>query len=239
MTNPVLLNNIDHHDLTVAIRHGAAYGDAVNLMPIFPFEYEEAQRDFPILLRNDPVEGLQAVVLLGLQRDENLFLVGDRWQSRHIPALVQRGPFSLGVAPAIGGGDAAPLVHVDFDDSRVGAEDGVPLFLPRGGNSLYLDHVTRLLQLIRGGVEAAGPMFAAWDAEGLLRPLDLDVALDDERSVRIAGYVGIDRERLAALPGAALERLNAAGYLAPAFLVAASLANIGALIARKNALAAV
>ncbi|HWU95850.1 MAG TPA: SapC family protein, partial [Sphingomonas sp.] len=53
MTRPVALDNVAHADLRVALRHGAAYGDAVNQTLVFPTEFAEAQREFPILFRRD------------------------------------------------------------------------------------------------------------------------------------------------------------------------------------------
>jgi hypothetical protein len=232
MTNRVALDNIDHHDLKVALRYGAAYGDAVNQLPIFPAEFEEAQRDFPILFRRDEDEGLQAVVLLGLDRDENLFLEDDRWTSRHIPLVQQRGPFSLGVR-AGGSPLADPVLHVDLDDSRVGAADGQPLFLAHGGNGRYLDHVARVLELLRSNFEAAKRMYAAFDSLGLLQPLELDVELDEERRYAISDYSGITAETLADLNGAELEQLSRDDYLRPAVLASASLGNVSQLIDRK------
>ena len=168
------------------------------------------------------------MALLGLDRDENLFLDAERWTSRHIPLVQQRGPFSLG-------GDGTPAIHVDLDDPRVDAEDGSALFLPHGGNGRYLDHVTRVLGLIRSGAQTADAMYAALDALGLLQALDLDIVLDEERRYTIPNYLGITREGLAQLRTRELELLHADGYLGPAFLLAASLANITALIDRKLA----
>src|SRR3712207_1319900 len=79
MTRPVLLNNVDHHDIKVMPRYGAAFGDAVNQTLVFPTEFEELQREYPIFFRADDAGSLQPVVLLGLDRDENLFLEGERW----------------------------------------------------------------------------------------------------------------------------------------------------------------
>ncbi|WP_213982027.1 SapC family protein [Sphingomonas sp. dw_22] len=234
MTNMVALDNVAHHALKVALRHGAAFGDAVNQMLLFPTEFEEAQREFPILFRRDPAEGLQAVALLGLDRDENLFLESDRWTSRYIPALQQRGPFLIGLPNGAAPGQG-PVIHVDLDDPRVGAADGQPLFLPHGGNAPYLDHVGRILRLIYTGLEAAQPMYAALDALGLIRPVALEVMLNEERRFLVEGFEGISQERLAALSGSELEQLHHAGYLASAFLVAASIGNVGRLIERKNA----
>lgn len=231
MADLVALDNVAHHDLRVALRHGAAFGDGVNQMLLFPSEFEEAQREFPILFRRDPAEGLQAVALLGLDRDENLFLDGDRWSSRYIPAVQQRGPFSIG----LGANGQGPTIHVDLEDPRVGAADGQSLFLPHGGTTPYLDHVGRVLRTIYTGLELAGPLYAALDGLGLIRPMALEVMLDDEKRYAIEGFEGIAQERLAALAGTELEQLHRAGHLAPAFLVAASLGNVGRLIERKNA----
>ncbi|MBB5711009.1 SapC family protein [Sphingomonas xinjiangensis] len=231
MANTVVLNNVEHADLVVAIRHGAAFGDAVNQVLVLPTEFEEAQRDFPILFRRGGDE-LEAVALLGLDRDENLFLEGKRWQSRHIPLVQQRGPFSIDV-PAPGAGE--PMLHIDLDDPRVGAADGAPLFLPHGGNARYLEHITKLFQAIYAGVDAAKAMYAAFDEFGLVQPIALEVMLNEEQRYAITGHEVLSAERLAALNGAALAALHQRGFLGPAFLIAASLSNISQLIARKNA----
>jgi hypothetical protein len=236
MTNLVALNNVDHHDLKVALRHGPAFGDGVNQMLLFPTEFEEAQRDFPILFRRDPVEGLQAVAVLGLDRDENLFLDGERWTSRYVPALQQRGPFSIGlVASGMTGAAPEPMIHVDLDDPRTGAGDGVPVFLPQGGNSLYLEQVAHVLRGIYAGIELARPMFAAFEAAGLIEPVQLSIQLDDTRSFTLSDYFWIDAARFEALSGEALEQLHASGFLHLASLVLASRPNINRLIALKNA----
>lgn len=232
MSRPVALDNVAHADLRVALRHGAAYGEAVNRALVFPTEFGEAQRDFPILFQRDPAEGLQAVALLGLDRDENLFLDGARWTSRHIPLILQRGPFLIGLN-ADGG---APVIQIDLDDPRVNAADGEPLFLPQGGQSRMLDHLGRVLGAIHVGMADAAPMYAAFDALGLIQPVALELMLDEERRYVISDHEVLSAEKLAALGPDALDQLNRAGHLGAAFLLAASLGNISSLIERKNAL---
>jgi hypothetical protein len=228
MAKSVQLDNVDHADLTVAIHHGAAYGDAVNQLLVFPTEFEQLQREVPILFRRDDRSGFYAVALLGLDLDENLFLGPKGWTTRYVPAVQQRGPFTLGA------GDT-PTVHIDLDDPRVGAQDGTPLFLRHGGETPYLKHVTAVLDALRHGAQSAAPFFAALEQAALIRPVTLDISLDDETSYRIDGVFTIDQERLAALTGDALERLHADGILRAATMAAASLANIAHLIALKNA----
>ena len=126
MTNRVLLNNVDHHDVRVRTGHGAAFGDAINQITVFPTEYEELQREYPILFRRDSDGAYYSVALLGLDRDENLFLGGDGWQGRYVPALLQRGPFSIGVSGQGPNGEplGEPMIHIDLDDPRVSRSEG-------------------------------------------------------------------------------------------------------------------
>lgn len=238
MTNPVALDNVLHQDLRVAFRHGAEFGDAANQILIFPTEFEAVQREFPILFREAEGEGLQAVALTGFDLDENLFFDGERWTSRYVPALQQRGPFSIGI-PADGlDPDEGPTVHVDLDDPRVGTAQGEVLFLPQGGASRYLEHVSRVLGRIHGGIGAAAPVYALFQEFDLLERSVIEVTLHDEQRYRIDGFQMLSRERLAALAPDAIERLHRADVLGLAYLVAASLGNISALIERKNAGAA-
>ncbi len=96
MAKMALLNNIDHPDLKVITRFDAAYGDSVNQAAVYPTEFSELQREYPIFFRKDEEGAFYCVILLGLDKGENLFLDGARWQARYVPAIHQRGPFMLG-----------------------------------------------------------------------------------------------------------------------------------------------
>jgi len=233
MTTFALLNNVDHHDLRVALGDWAAFGAAVNQALVFPTEFEEAQRDYPIVLRRERDGGLHAVVLLGLDRDENLFLDAGGWGEHYVPALIQSRPFAIGLVDRDGGGE--PMIHVDLDHPAIGREDGAPLFLAHGGNAPYLEHVSRVLRRIHDGRAMAGRLYAAWEEAGLIEPITLRLSLDETTRYDVPDCLTIAPQRLAALDGATLERLNHAGFLRPAFMVAASLGNVSRLIERKNA----
>lgn len=234
--NPVQINNIDHANLRVSPVAGAAFGDAANQALVFPAEFEELQREFAIIFRRREI-GLQAYALLGLDRDENLFLSGDRWNSRYVPASHQRGPFSIGMAPA--GADAAagePMIHVDMDDPRVGDSEGLPLFLEHGGNAPYLTHISGVLRLLYQEMENAPAAYAALDEAGLLTPVTLTIDVSEDRRYTVPDVLVVDVERLAALTGEPLERLHRSGVLRLAILAMASLGNVQQLIARKQKL---
>lgn len=235
MTNRVQINNVDHADLTVGIAHGGPFGDSVNQLPVFPTEFEEIAREYPILFRRNDEGAFESLALLGLDRDENLFLDENGWTTRYIPAIQQRGPFSIGVRrPGPGEEAPEPMIHVDMDDPRIGASDGHALFLPHGGNAPYLNHIAGVLRVLHQGLELSGPMFAAFEEHGLLRPIALEVQLNEARSYDIPDRFTIDQERLSQLDGPALQKLNAGGFLRAAFAAAWSLPNLSRLIDLKN-----
>lgn len=234
MTNKVLLNNVDHLDLRVDTRHGAAYGDAVNQVLIFPTEYEDIQREYPIFFRKDEAGEFQSVALLGLDKDENLFLGAGGWDARYVPAMQQRGPFSIALQERPGVADPQPMIHIDLDHPRVGARDGERLFLRHGGNAPYLEHIAALLRQIYTGHDVTRPMFAAFEELELIRPVAVEVQLSDVEQYVLPDFHAIDEARLAALDGAALERLHRGGFLRAAFLAAVSLGNVSRLIELKD-----
>lgn len=236
MTKAVLLNNIDHHDLKVITRHGPEFGDNINQVLVFPTEFEEVQREYAIFFTPGENGAYQSVALLGLDRDENLYLDEKGWNARYIPAVQRRGPFVIGVPRD--DSDTGPMIHVDLDHPRISREQGYPLFLPHGGNAPYLDHVAGVLRTIYSGIDLAAPMFAAFEAAGLIEPVSVEIQLSETESYSLPDYSTISAERLGALEGEALATLQAQGFLYAAFLVVASLGNVNGLIERKNALLA-
>lgn len=234
--NSVQINNVDHAALRVSPRAGTEFGDAANQAAVFPAEFEELQREFPLVFRRREA-GLQAYALLGLDRDENLFLSGDRWTSRYVPASHRRGPFSIGMVRATAdGAPGDPMVHIDMDDPRVGDDGGLPLFLEHGGNAPYLDHISGVLRLLLEGMENGPAALAALDEAGLLAPVTLTIDVSEDRRYTVPDVLVVDIEALAGLAGEPLERLHRSGVLRLAILAAASIGNIQQLIARKGVL---
>ena len=237
MTNVALLNNINHHDLKVIRRHGAEFGDSAATVLTFPTEYADVQREYPIFFRKDQQSGeFQSIVLLGFEKNENLFLDQHSWNANYIPAIVARGPFLIGfqeqeIDDVV---RKEPVIHVDLDNPRVNRTEGESIFLPQGGNSPYIERVALILNGIRDGLEVSKSMFAAFTSMNLIEPVDVDVKLNSEVGYQLQGLYTINQERLASLDGDSLFKLNQAGFLQGAFLVAASMNNLHKLITLKQ-----
>lgn len=236
MTNAVLLDNVTHKDLKVRTGYSAEFGDSINLVQVFPTEFAFVQREYPILFRKGLTGAMEAVALLGLDKAENLFLDEHGWNARYVPAVQRRGPFLIGVHPDEDEeSDRQELmVHVDLDHPRINMTEGAPVFLRHGGNSPYLERATRMLQMIAHGTEFAQPMFAAFEEAGLIDELVAEVNIDDRVQYKLPDFLTINQDRLAALDGKTLERMNRAGYLQLAMLIVTSLGNVNWLIELKN-----
>jgi hypothetical protein len=232
-----LLNNVTHKDLRVLSGFGRDFGDDIGMVPAFPSEYAELQREYPIFFRKDPDSGeWQSVALLGFEQRENLFLQDGRWNAAYLPGAAAKGPFLIGFQEQRIDGELRrePVIHVDVEHPRVSFSEGEAAFLPQGGQSPYLQHIVTVLRGIRDGAEFGKAMFAMFDSMGLIQPVNLDVQLDEKNRVSVSGLHGIDREKLAVLDAGSLQRLNQAGYLEGAYLVLASLYNVRRLMAEKQ-----
>ncbi|PHR92802.1 MAG: peptide ABC transporter permease [Robiginitomaculum sp.] len=236
MTNTVLLDNITHQDLRVVTKHSADFGDNINQALIFPTEFTDIHREYPIFFNKDAQGVFQSIALLGLDRDENLFLDENGWQARYVPAIQKRGPFFIGFQEKMIDGEPhqEPMIHVDLDHDRISDSDGELLFKPHGGNTPYLEHIGTVLRTIHQGIDISTGMFAAFEEMGLIEKVDVEIKLSDTEQYNVPDYYSISEENLMQLDGTSLERLNKAGFLRLAFLVLASLGNVSRIVDMKN-----
>ena len=92
MARHELLNNVVHKDLRVATGFGPQFGDDVGMVPAFPSEFAELQREYPIFFRKDESGQWQSVALLGFEQRENLY-PGERQVECRLPAWCRsQGP---------------------------------------------------------------------------------------------------------------------------------------------------
>jgi hypothetical protein len=228
MARHVPLDNVDHAQLRIDER--AEGGQlSVNQALVVPNEFEQVQREYPILFRRDS-DGAKAVALLGLDRGENLFLRNGQWTTRYVPATLRRGPLFLGVDEEQGGD---PGIIIDLDDARVSENEGEPLFLAQGGAAPFLQQAAEALQTVHEGLELSRRMFTLFGELDLIQPVEISVEVGDGTRYRLDSFSTIGAEQFAELSGDALEKLNRAGFLASALHVRSSLGNINRMIELK------
>lgn len=232
MTGHAILTAEAHRELRIRTERGVDFGDAQMCCVTVPTEFRQVQNEYPILFRrNAERDGFTALAMFGFENGENLFLDGDCWDARYRPLAIDIQPFLIGGSPD-GGGDKQ--VHVDLASPRIGAGEGMRVFDEDGRPTPYLETIADQLGALDAGYQASTDFFAALARHDLLEPLTLEVTLDDGSTNRLVGFHVIDEERLQALDAAVLTELQADDHLMPIFMALASLANLTALIGRKN-----
>ena len=232
-----ILTSDQHRSVAVDTRARPEYGDMVNRAVALSAEFNELHREFPLLLRKtDEAPGFIAHAVLGFEKDENLFVEGDRWISTFIPATLARGPFSLGYIRAEDGGNTPAGLKVMIDDQhpRLRA-DGQPVFLPLGGESPYLEGIKRVLQTVDAGLRADHVLYRELAAMELLEEVKIQISVFPELRYDFSGYHSINQEKLAALNAEQLLRLHRLGLLAPVYFLISSLGNFQKLVNLKIA----
>ena len=233
VSNHAVLDSNAHRELRVRTDASPDLGDGVMTCFTVPREFRLVQNEFPILFRRDLESGrFAALILLGFEGNENLYLDGGRWDARHRPWALAIHPFLVG-RPAEG--DGPGQVHIDLDHPRIAkGDDGVRLFDELGQPSPFLDRVAAMLGDLDEGYRESEAFYTALERLELLEPMSLDVELNDGSKHRLVGYHVIAEERLRTLDGAELGALHRDDHLMPIFMALASLSNLGALVARKN-----
>ena len=232
-----ILTSDQHRSVAVDTRARPEYGDTVNRAVALSAEFNELHREFPLLLRKtDEAPGFIAHAILGFEKDENLFVEGDRWISTYVPATLARGPFSLGYIRPEDGGDAPAGIKVMIDEQhpRLRAE-GQPVFLPLGGETPYLQAIKRVLQTVDAGLRVDRLLYRELVAMELLKEVKVQISVFPELRYDFSGYHSINEEKLAALNAEQLLRLHRLGLLGPVYFLISSLGNFQKLVNLKIA----
>ncbi len=239
MANHVLLNNIDHQDLKIITEKSEKYGNNTMYSVVYPFEFKHLQADYPIFFHKDNASNTYtALALLGFEEKENLFLRNEEWHASYIPLMIEREPFLIGNQTRVENGESieTQVIHLDLDNPRVNKEEGTDIFLPHGGNSEYIDRVSATLKAIHESKPSTKLFMDTLVELDLFESFNLDIQLTNGSNNRLSGFYTINEEKLMALTGEQLEKLNKSGLLKLIYMVIASHENINALIQHKDKL---
>ena len=237
MAKHVLLDNVSHKDLRIRTGYRPGWGYDTHVTRVFPSEFCQLQREYPLFFIKDRESGhFQSVALLGFDEGENLYLGDAGWDADYVPLAIQRQPFLIGFqAQEVDGVPAqVPVIHVDLDHPAVNETQGELVFLPHGGLSPFLERIDAILAAIHHGHEASRAFSQVLVGLELIESVQLDTRFDNASSHRLEGLYKIDEDRLRDLSANALEVLHRDGHLRDVYLMLASLHNMPRLIARKN-----
>jgi len=225
VTRIATINNGAHRSLRVDGRASAAYGDSQRFVQVITGEFAHLVVHYPILLSKDAVTGqFLCGVMLGYDRDENLFLEDWRQGLAYRPLMLQRAPFCA----------HGKELAIDLDHPRVGVEAGEPLFTDNGHPTQYLESIRQTFRYLQPGLRATKVFVTRLLELKLIEPIDLEVEFDDGSRRDGVGLYTIDQGALGALSDSAVVELHRRGYLRLIDFMIASLKQLPLLTSRKN-----
>jgi len=232
MANHEVLNNVDHKDLKIIVDRNASLGDSVGGAVVFPGEFLELHKEYPICFQKSKETGeFQVIALFGFSQDENLYLSDGKWNARYIPAIIRREPFLIGFNER----DNSPMIHVDMDSPRISRDnDGVSVFLDSGGNAPLLQEVNQALKIVHEGFSEAKQMFAVFDSLELIEQFSLEIDFDDGSQFQSNSYYTLNQERISSLDDESAGNFLRSGYLQCAYMIIESMSNFQHLADSKN-----
>ena len=239
MSKHAVLDNITHKDLKIRPGYRKGEGFDIGVTRVFPMEFSELQMEYPIVFSRNKESGqLEPVALLGLSKNENLFLQNDAWDAHYIPLTIERQPFLIGFQESMDSGipQRQPVVHIDLDHPKVSRSEGQAVFLEHGGESPLLERINSVLLTIHQGNEINQDFSKVLVGLDLVETSAMEFSLVNGEKHTLTGLHIINQDRLSKLNGNALETLHQHGHLQSIYMMLASLPNFRKLIDRKNAL---
>lgn len=228
---PIALNREAHRNLKVRGVPSFAYAAGTNSVPLTGNEFAAAARQLPILFVADAQQLLSPIALLGLRRDENLFVEADgRWSGNYIPAFVRRYPFVL-----VGNGLPNDFtVGIDEAYSGFDTAEGDPMFAEDGTEGPALKRAIEFLNAYQTEAIRTQEFASQLQRLDLLIPRVINVSQKDGSKFALDGFSVVDEARLGKLDDKEAGNLLRSGHLAWIYMHLLSIHNIADLSARLD-----
>lgn len=228
---PIALNRDAHRNLKVRGVPSFGYAAGTNSVPLTGNEFAAAARQLPILFVPDARQQPSPIALLGLRRDENLFVEADgRWSGNYIPAFVRRYPYVL--VEKDGSNDFTVGIDEAYPDFNT--EEGDPMFTEDGTEAPALKRAIEFLNAYRTEATRTQDFAAQLQRLDLLIPRVINVALKDGSKFSLEGFSVVDEARLGKLDDKEAGNLLRSGYLAWIYMHLLSIHNIADLSSRLD-----
>lgn len=228
---PVVLNRDAHRNLRIRPASSLAFAAGTNSVPLAGNEFAAAARQFPVLFVTDAGRKAFPIALLGLRKDENLFVEADgRWSGSYVPAFIRRYPYVL----ADKGNPGDFNVCIDEGYPGFNTEEGEPLFRADGTEGPLLKQAVDFLKSYQAEATRTEAFCAELLRLDLLTPQAITVNPKGGSQFKLDGFSLIDEQRLLKLDDAEAGKLLRSGYLGWIYAHLLSTHNIAELSARLD-----
>jgi len=220
-----------HGDWSIKPGSGYTFAGGINSVPLTTVEFANSASEYAIVFTGEGDQIMPAVIL-GVRDQENLYLQEDgAWDARYVPAFVRRYPFVF--ASAEDGKTFTLCIDEEFEGCNSDGK-GERLFDAEGAQTQYLKGVLAFLQDYQAQFVRTRAFCQKLQELNLLEPMQAMVTLGSGEQSSLAGFMGIERERLKALSGEQLADLARTDALELAYLPLHSLRNLSAVANRMT-----
>ena len=221
------INSKRNRDWCIEKQPNYAYASHSDAVPLTAAEFAAAAMEYSIVFLGS--EGAPTpVVLLGLNAEENLYLVdGHRWQARYIPAFVRRYPFVFSRS------DDGNRFTLCVDESFEGCNQegrGQALFDVAGAGTDYLNTMMQFLTSYQQQITITNDFCEKLKQLDLLEAMMATFQLPNGEKAQVQGFLAVDRAKLSQLPGDTLAELARSGALELIYAHLLSLRNFAELL---------
>jgi hypothetical protein len=228
--NVVPINKEQHGELYIEPVEGFDFANDSSSLYIAAVEFPQASREYPIVFGKDANDVVFPAVLLGLKKDQNLYVdAKGKWNASYIPAYARRYPFILARAS----GATEDKFTVCIDEGYTGfntAKEGKPLFDKKGEKTEILTHAVDFLQDYQKHVQLTTLFCENLVKLDLLESMTANINMKSGEKMSIGGFNCINRDRLKALKPAQLADLVKTDQLELIYSHLHSLRNVNALL---------
>ena len=229
---PIALDKEVHRKLRIKRNTSdMSFATNTNSVLLAAVEFIPACRDYPIVFARVADGKSVPVALLGIRKDENLFIVDRIWDATtYVPAFVRRYPF----VPAETSPDNLTIC-IDEAFAGFSPDEGEPLFEANGDPAPFLKEAIALVQDYNAECKRTDAFMKRIGDLDLLKEMNVRIDLKGGENFQVAGVWMVDEVKLAALDQASIAQLHAAGDLPLIYAHLFSQTNLGRLVDRLAA----
>ncbi len=213
-----------HRDVSVKATDKFDFARDLNSVPLLAAEFTSAVPNHPIVFAGEGDATFPAV-LLGLQDGANQAVdAAGNWTEGYVPAFLRRYPFVFSQS------EGNFTLCIDETYSGINREGrGERLFDADGERTQYLQNMLAFVSQFQAQFERTRLFCKRLNDLNLLEPAQARYNAADGRAGTLSGFMTINRDRLKAIPEAALKEMFATDELELCYVHLHSLQNVSRL----------
>lgn len=211
---PVAVDRNEHRSLRLRVPVSDwTVASRLNAVFVAGVEFGDVARDFPIVFvrAGDGEDGkpdIAPIAMLGMVKEQNLYVDGTAWRAHYIPAVLASYPFAVGRLDA-----DRFAICLDASWSGLSGTEGEPLFTPTGEPSAFMQQVQQRLEKLEQEVQHTRQLCRQLHDLDLLRDMRFDATMPDGSQFAVDGFLTVDDTKLGALSDEQVGQLHRSGML--------------------------